>query len=107
MLEQLYMVFWRNHQLPSSARWREQVPSRYWDISTKTTMGTGSFLGVKRLRRDANHPPPSKRRGHERVELYLYSSSRPSWSVIGRTSTLPLPTKTHGVTPQKIMYYRC
>ena len=49
------------------------------------TMGTGPFPGVKRLGRDADHPPPSKRRGHERVELYLYSPSGPSWSVIGRT----------------------
>jgi hypothetical protein len=26
-------------------------------------------------------------RGHERVELYLYSPSGPSWPVIGRTFT--------------------
>ena len=47
------------------------------------TMGTGSLLGVKRPGRGADHPPPSKRRGHERVELYLYSPSGPSWPVIG------------------------
>jgi hypothetical protein len=46
--------------------------------------GTGSFPGVKRPRRSADHPPPSKRRGHESVELYLYSPSEPSWPVIGR-----------------------
>jgi hypothetical protein len=33
----------------------------------------------------ADSPPPSKRRGHERVELYIYSPSGPSWPVIGRT----------------------
>ena len=49
------------------------------------TMGTGSFPGVKRPGRGADHPPPPKRRGHERVGLYLYSSSGPSWPVIGRT----------------------
>ena len=32
-------------------------------------------------------PTPSKRRGHERVELYLYSPSGPSWPVMGRTFT--------------------
>ena len=32
-----------------------------------------------------DHPPPSKCRGHERVEPYLYSTSGPQWSVIGRT----------------------
>ena len=52
------------------------------------TMGTGSFPGVKRPERGADHPPPSKCQGHERVGLYLYSPSGPSWSVIGRT--LPL-----------------
>ena len=47
-------------------------------------MGTGSFPGVKRPGRGADHPPSSKRRGHERVELYLYSPSGPSWPVIGK-----------------------
>ena len=32
--------------------------------------------------------PPSKCRGHGRVELYLSSPSRPSWPVIGRTFTV-------------------
>jgi hypothetical protein len=48
------------------------------------TMGTGSFPGVKRPGRGADHPPLSKRRGHERVGLYLYSPSGLSWPVIGR-----------------------
>ena len=43
--------------------------------------------GVKRPVRGADHPPPSKRRGHEKVELYLYSPSGPSWPVIGWTFT--------------------
>jgi hypothetical protein len=34
-------------------------------------MGTGSFPGVKRPGRGADHPPPSKCRGHERVGLYI------------------------------------
>ena len=45
------------------------------------------FPGGKVAERGADHPPPSKRRGHERVELYLYSPSGPSWPVIGRTFT--------------------
>ena len=48
------------------------------------TMVTGYFPGVKRPERGTDHPPPSKRRGHERVELYLYSPSGPQWPVIGR-----------------------
>ena len=34
---------------------------------TSCTMGTGSSPGVKRPGRGADHPSPSKRRGHERV----------------------------------------
>ena len=51
------------------------------------TMDTGSFPRVKRPGRGADHPPPSQRRGHERVGLYLYSPSGPQWPVMGE----PLP----------------
>ena len=46
------------------------------------TMGTGSYLGVKQLRRGIEHPPPSSAKVKERVELYPYSSSGPSWPVL-------------------------
>ena len=47
------------------------------------TMGTGSFPGVKRPGRGVDHPPQSSDEVNERVELYLYSASRPSWLVLG------------------------
>jgi len=47
------------------------------------TVGTGSFPGVKRLGRGADHPPPCSAEVKERVELYLYSTSGSSWPVIG------------------------
>jgi hypothetical protein len=47
------------------------------------TMGTGSFPGVKRPGRGVDHPPPSSAEVKERVQLYLYSPSGPSWSVLG------------------------
>jgi hypothetical protein len=47
------------------------------------TMGTGSFPGVKRPGRGVNHSPLSSAEVKERVELYLYSPSGPSWSVLG------------------------
>ena len=47
------------------------------------TMGTGSFPGVKWPGRGAGHPLPFKCRGHERVQLYLYSPSGPQWPVVG------------------------
>jgi len=41
------------------------------------TMGTGSFLGVKHLRRGIDHPPLSSAEVKERVELYLYPTYGP------------------------------
>jgi hypothetical protein len=49
------------------------------------TMGTGSFRGMQRPGRGVDHPPPSCTKVKERVELYLHSSSGPSWPVIGWT----------------------
>ena len=47
------------------------------------TVGTGSFLGVKRSGRGVVHPPPSSAEVKERVELYLCFPSGPSWPVLG------------------------
>jgi hypothetical protein len=47
------------------------------------TMGTGSFPGVKRPGGGVDQPPPSSPEVKERVELHLYSSSGPSWPVLG------------------------
>ena len=45
------------------------------------TMGTGSFLGLKRPERGVT-TNPSSAEVKERVELYLYSPSGPSWPII-------------------------
>ena len=42
-----------------------------------------SFPEVKWPGRVIDHPPPSSAEVKERVELYLYSPSVPSWTVIG------------------------
>jgi DNA-binding sugar fermentation-stimulating protein len=47
------------------------------------TMGTGSFPGVKRPGRGVKHSHPSSAEIKERVELYHYSHSGPSWTVLG------------------------
>ena len=52
---------------------------------------------LKQPGRGTDHPPPPKRQGHERVELYLYSPSGPQWPVIGRT--LPLTVVLHFFIP--------
>ena len=41
--------------------------------------------------RDVHHPPTSSADVKEKVELYLYSLSGPSWPVLGSTLPLPLP----------------
>jgi hypothetical protein len=43
----------------------------------------GLSRGVKGPGRGIDHPPPSCTKVTERVELYLYSTSGPSWPVIG------------------------
>ena len=62
------------------------------------TMGTSSFPGVKRPGSGADHPPPSKCRGQERVGLYLYSPSGTSWPVMGAPLPLPLQVNTGMLT---------
>jgi len=52
-------------------------------------MGTGFFPGVKRPGRGLDHPPPSSAEVKERIELYLYSTSGPSWPILGWTVPLP------------------
>jgi hypothetical protein len=47
------------------------------------TMGTGLFSGLKEPWRGVNHQPPFSAEVKERVEIYLYCASVPSWQVIG------------------------
>jgi hypothetical protein len=54
-----------------------------------------SFPGVKWPGRGVDHPPSSSAEVKERVQLYLYSPSGPSWPVLGRT----LPFFTFAQTP--------
>jgi hypothetical protein len=58
------------------------------DFSQPSGAHPASFPGVNRPGRGGDHPTPSSARAKERVELYLYFPSGPSWSVLGRT--LPL-----------------
>ena len=52
--------------------------------SASYTMGTGSFPGVKQRRgRGVDRPPPSSAEVKEKVDLYFYSHSGPSWPVLG------------------------
>jgi len=46
-------------------------------------MDNVSFPEVKRPGRGFDHPLPSSAEVNERVELYIYSPSGPSWSFLG------------------------
>jgi len=46
-------------------------------------MGKGSLPEVKWPGRGVDHPHPSSAEVKERVELYLYSPSGPSWALVG------------------------
>jgi hypothetical protein len=46
-------------------------------------VGTGSFPGVKWPGHGVDHTSPPSAEVKEGVELYLYSTSGPSWPVLG------------------------
>ena len=51
--------------------------------SASYSVDTRYFPGVKRPGRCINHPPPSRAEVIEGVQLYIYSHSGLSWSVLG------------------------
>jgi hypothetical protein len=70
-------------------------------------MCTGSFQGVKRQGRGADHSP-SRAEVKERLELYLYSPSEPLWPVIGETLPLPFTSTiyTQTLTRMQFTHYK-
>jgi hypothetical protein len=79
-------------RIPVVARFFAHVQTGPGVHPASCTMGTGSFPGVKRPGRGADHPPPSSAEVNERVELYLYHPSGPS-GLLG----VPLPFKWLGL----------
>ena len=60
---------------------------------------------IKRARRGVDHPPPSSAKVKERVELYLCSSSVPSWSCTRVNCTFYLSHLTHFVQQLSVICY--
>ena len=52
--------------------------------SASCTVGTGSLSRGQSAQGLEFHPPPSSAEVKERVKMYLYSPSGPSWRVLGR-----------------------
>ena len=70
--------------IPVGARFSSAVQTCPASHPASCTVRTGSISRGKRLRRGLNHTPPSSAEVKETVELYLYSSSGPSRSVLER-----------------------
>ena len=66
-------------------------PDRPWGPPSLLHIGYRVFPRVKRPGRGADHPPPSSAEVEGRVELYIYSPSRFSWPVLGRSLPLLQP----------------
>jgi hypothetical protein len=61
-------------------------PHRSWGLLTLLYKGYRiPFPEVKRPGRGVNHSPPPSAEVKERVEVYLWFPSEPSWFVLGRT----------------------
>jgi hypothetical protein len=73
------------------ARFSATVQTGYETHPASYTMGTGSFPEVKQPSRCLNRPLQSNAEVKDRVGLYLYSTSGPSWPVLGWNFPLFLP----------------
>ena len=74
---------------------------RPWGLPSLLYNGYRVFTGGKAAGTWYWLPTPSKHRGHERVGLYLYSPSGPSWPVIGCTFTFTLLLFAFDIRKQK------
>ena len=68
---------------PSDGESFRTRPHRPWGPPSLLYKYQISFQGVKRPGRGVNHPSPFSTEVEERIELYLYSPSWPSWQVVG------------------------
>jgi len=68
--------------LPVGARFFTPIQTSPGAHAASYTLGTGSFLELKLPGHGVDHQPPSSAKVKERVELYLYSPSGPSWPVL-------------------------
>jgi hypothetical protein len=72
------------------SRWEQIFPQLYRrkfraHPASYTTRTVSLSRGVKRPECSVKHPLPSSAEVKERVEIYLYYTSGPSWPVVGRT----------------------
>ena len=79
-----YCVSLSVYRNPMGARFSAPVQTGPWSPHSLLYNGCRvSFPRVKQPGRGIDHPPPYTAEVKERVELYLYSPSGPSWPVTG------------------------
>ena len=79
--------------LSSVMSWLELAKPLYFRMAFGGPMGTASLPGVKMPGRRVDNPPSSGAEVKERADMYIFSSSEPSWQVIQRTLPSPLWVK--------------
>jgi len=77
-------------RIPVGARFSAPVQTGPEAHPASYTIGTGSFIGIKRPGCGVDHPLPFSAEAKKKVELYLYSACGSSWPVLGWTLPLPL-----------------
>jgi hypothetical protein len=78
----IYKLFSGN-RIPVKARFPVPLQTGPGAHPAFYTMVTVSFPGIKRPERGIDHPLPPSDEVKERIELYIYFTSGPSWPVIG------------------------
>ena len=73
-------------QIPVQARFSATIPTSPGPHPASYTMGTRSFPWVKWRMHGVKQLPPSSTKIKDKGQLYLYSSSVPSWQVTQYTS---------------------
>ena len=82
-------------RIPVGARFSPPVRTGPGAQPASSVMVKGEFPGVKRSGRGAKYPhSPSS---ELRIEMYLYSRSGLSWSVLGWAIPLPLPLRANRI----------
>ena len=71
------------NRVPVGARYSAPLHTGPVAHTASYTMGTGSLPVVKRSVHGVDHSLPFSAEVKERVEVYIYSRSGPSWPVLG------------------------
>jgi hypothetical protein len=95
-LNQILSVIIKPFNVIKKCWWDEifrTCPDRAWAHPASWTMGTGSFPGVKRSGRGADHPPSPSTEVENEKSYTSSSPLSPWWSVVGWNFNLQIPNR--------------